>query len=130
MPVRWENGMAQKRSYRPGSRAARFLKLRDAIMAHSKFTKTGTLGKLELACGPYQISFWPPESMPGRSYNLQIWPGGKEDSGHIMHTNKVANVDWDQWDNVEILTFRSGEWEEELLALLQGSTNLILFPRP
>lgn len=122
--------MTQKRIYRPGTRAARFLKLRDAIMAHSRFMKKGALGGTELACGPYRISFRPPGTMPGRPYNLQIWPGGKEDMGHIMHSNKVANVDWDQWDNIEILSFRSGAWEDELLALLQGSGNVVLFPQP
>ena len=67
--------------------------------------------------------------MPGRPYNLQIWPGGQEDTGHIVHSNKVANVDWDQWDNVEILSFRSGAWEQELMSLLEASANIKFLPR-
>ena len=116
--------MSEKKNYPSRSRAARFLLIRDAIFAHSKRMRRAQFGGLELQCGPFLIHYLPPGAMLGRPYNMQIWPYGAEDLGHIVHQNKVANVDWDQWDNVDIISFRSGPWERELLNLLDAPPNL------
>jgi hypothetical protein len=61
-------------------------------------------------------------------FNMAIWPGGIQDSGHIVQANKVANVDWDQSDNVDIVNYQSGPWEDELLVLLDDNS-VGLLPR-
>lgn len=40
-----------------------------------------------------------------KAYGLDIWFG-----------KKVLSVQWDQEDEVEVISYRKGEWEEKLLA--------------
>ena len=110
------------------TRADRFREIRDAIMAQSTRMKPNRgpypAGR-EMRCGPFSIHFHPPGALgPRRSCNIAIWPAGIIDCGHLVLGDKVANVDWDQRDNVDILTFRSGPWEGELLSLLRNEVNL------
>lgn len=87
-------------------------------------------GIKQLAVGPFLIYFAVPGALgPARPYNLAIWPSGREIFGHIIQANKVASVDWNQWDEVHIISFRSGEWECELLDLLAAPTNISFLPR-
>ncbi|MDP3673767.1 MAG: hypothetical protein Q8R44_01525 [Novosphingobium sp.] len=113
------------------TQAVRFREIRDAIMAQSnrmKPTRDCRPAGRELRCGPFRITFYPPGAWgPGRGYNLNIWRGAKVDGGHLVSSQKVANVDWDQRDNVDILTFRSGVWERELLSLLRDEGNVLPF---
>lgn len=107
--------------YRKGTRAARFLVIRDAILSSSHSMRQIGPGRREMAVGPFLIHYSIPGVWgPGRPFNLAIWPGGAQDSGYVMQANKVANVDWDQGNNVDILSFRSGPWEDELLSLLSA----------
>jgi hypothetical protein len=115
---------------RAGTRAARFLKIRDAVLARSRDFKPRGNGEYELAAGEFFILYSIQGSIPGRPYNLQIWPSGSQNQGHVLHGPKVANVDWDQWDNVDILSFRSGEWETELLHILSACETVSLMARP
>lgn len=109
----------QKHKYREGTRAARFLAIRDAILAQSHHMRQINPGRYELAVGPFLIHYSIPGSLGlDRPFNIAIWPGAAENAGHIVQANKVANVDWDQWDKVDIIAYRSGEWEKELLDLL------------
>jgi hypothetical protein len=86
-------------------------------------------GRYELAVGPFLIQYANPGALgPGRLFNMAIWPGGAQDGSHIAHANKVANVDWDQRDNVDIVSYRSGPWEDQLRALL-SDTRVIPFTR-
>lgn len=78
-------------------------------------------GISEITVGPFMIIYAIPGALPGRQFNMQIWPGGQERKGHILHGDKVANVDWDQSGQVDIITFESGAWERELLDLLSAS---------
>jgi hypothetical protein len=65
-----------------------------------------------------------------RPYNMQIWPGRRLVApGYVLQNCKVANVDWTQCDEVDILSYRSGKWEEELLQLLSSGANLHFMPR-
>lgn len=104
-------------SYRAGTRAARFLILREAIVAHSLSMRPIGPFMRELTCGPYRIVYTVPGAYRGQRFNLSIWPI-VEDRGRIIQGNKVANVDWDRSDNVDMWLYRSGQWEEELLSLL------------
>ena len=76
----------------------------------------------ELRIGPFTILHAPPESYPnGPCHNVNIWRHGK---------SKVANIEWNECDGlaiVDIISFRSGAWEKELLELLsaQGSEDSI-----
>lgn len=107
-------------------RAQRFLRLRDLILQHTdRMVDAKPLGR-QLRCGPFLIHyFWPGVISPGA--NLQIWPAGKQDSGHIVQGDKVANVYWGQNDNVTIVTYHSGDWEEELALLLIDQGNVSFF---
>lgn len=67
--------------------------------------------------------------MPGRPFNLEIWPPGGYDLGSYFNGNKVMNVDWDERGKVDIITFRGGCWEDELLALLENADNILFLPR-
>lgn len=111
------------------TRAERFREIRDAIMAQSARMKPmsvpGPVGGREMRCGSFYIQFHPPGAFgPRRGSNLAIWPDGVIDDGHLMLGDKVANVDWDQHDTIDILSFRSGPWEGELLCLLRNECNL------
>lgn len=113
------------------TRTVRFREIRDAIMAQSgrmKPTRGCRPAGRELRCGLFLITFYPPGAWgPGRGYNLNIWPAGVIDRGLLVLGDKVVNVDWDQFDNVNILTFRSGAWEGELLSLLRDEGNVLPF---
>lgn len=119
----------KKRQYPDGSRAARFLRIRDALLANLPPMRPVASGISEIAVGPFLIVYAIPGALPGRPFNMQIWPAGVEQDGYILQGNKVANVDWDQLDNVEILSFRSGAWERELLDLLAASGSVDFLPR-
>ena len=81
-----------------------------------------------MQCSHFKIVFYPRRALaPDRDCNLNIWLGSQFYSGHLSTQHKVANVDWDQFDNVEILTFRSGPWEAELLSLLRREGNVLPF---
>lgn len=87
-------------------------------------------GIKELAVGPFLIHYAVPRAFdPARRYNMTIWPAGAQDGGHILQGNKVANVVWDQWDQVRIISFHSGAGEDELLQLLIGAPNVDFLPR-
>lgn len=116
------------RPYRKGSRADRFLEIRDAVLANMPGAKSVASGRMVLAVGPFLIHYCIPGAMPGRPFNMQIWPGGRQQGGHVLQADKVANVDWDQHGNVEIISFRSGTWEQELITLA-NSTNVEFLPR-
>lgn len=109
------------------TRAQRFLILRDAILANPHRIRQVSPLHCELICGPFLISWHLPGSIPGRYFNMNIWPGREQGWGHMMHGHKVANVDWDQFDNVDILSYRSGPWEGELLSLLTEQNNVAFF---
>ena len=117
------------RQYREGSRAARFLIIRDAILANSPRMRPVAQGISEIAIGPFLILYATPGALPGRPFNMQIWPAGIEQDGHIFQGDKVANVDWDQQGNVDIISFRSGDWEQQLLDLLAASQSVEFMPR-
>lgn len=114
----------------PQTRAQRFLVLRDAIMAHRGKMRFICQGEWELRCGPFAIVYMLPGARHGRGHNLQIWPGGKQDRGLMLYENKVANVDWGQRDEVHILSYRSGLWEDELLSLLSTGSSVTLLQSP
>ena len=46
------------------------------------------------------------QKMTDRRYALDIW-----------HGRKVLNIEWDSLDNFEIVSFKRGQWEDELIAL-------------
>lgn len=105
------------------TRVERFCAIRDAIMTNaSRMTPHREIkqpGFFELRCGPFLIVYGEPRGVP----NVQIWPAGKLEHGHILHGDKVANVDWDG-DYIHVFTFKSGPWEAELLELLRPSDNV------
>jgi hypothetical protein len=111
------------------TRAQRFLVLRDAILAHSERMVPDRLATKRLVCGPFDIGFAFPGVFDRAKCNMQIWPNGSQDGRHIMYGHKVANVNWDHHDMVEIVSYRSGPWEDELLHLLRGNTVDFLSPR-
>ena len=113
---------------KPFTRAKRFLVVRDAIMANSHRMRRVSPDWRELICGSFLVNYCPPgASGPLRGFNLQIWKGRRVEEGLFLHDNKVANVDWDQDDIVDILSYRSGPWEEELLSLLRPTANVAYF---
>jgi hypothetical protein len=82
----------------------------------------------ELLCGSFRIIYaFPGAYEPGRAYNMQIWPGRRLDDGRMVSEDKVANVDWNDRDEVTIISYRSGKWENELLSLLEDDTNVPFF---
>ena len=121
------------------TRADRFRVIRDAIMsqAHrmSPDIELRLPGFWRMRVGPFGIMYGEPGACGGdprtgklRGENLQIWPGARVDAwGHMLHNDKVANVDWDYADNICILSFRGGPWEAELLELLNPVTNVRAF---
>lgn len=119
-----------KRPYREGTRAARCLIIRDAILPRLEEGRSVGPGMKEIAVGPFLIFFAVPGAMGyGRGYNLEIWPNGAVNQGYVLQGHKVANFDWNQSDEVEILSFRSGAWEKELLELLRAPVNVSFMPR-
>lgn len=42
----------------------------------------------------------------------------------MVYGDKVCDVDWDQAGNVDILSFRSGAWDRELIGLLRAEGNI------
>ena len=60
---------------------------------------------------------------------MEIWPAGIQSGGHVVQGDKVANVDWDAHGNIDIITFKSGVWEQQLLDLLQHPTKVEFLPR-
>lgn len=114
-----------KQQYSPGTRAARFLKMRDAVLAHETAMRELRAGVRELAVGPFQIHLAQPGTLGGsRPYNITIWPTGAAESGYSVHGNKIASVDWNDRDEVFIVSFNCGEWENELLKLLTSMNDL------
>ena len=118
-----------KRKYPEGSRADRFLKIRDAVLARSLPARPVLSGRIELSIGPFLIHYSIPGVLPGRGFNMDIWPAGAQQDGCIVQENKVANVDWDQSDSVRIISYRTGDWEPQLLALLATSKIIQFLPR-
>lgn len=108
----------------PQTRKQRFLVLRDAIMAHKKAMRVLRPGEHELLCGPFKILYMFEGGRHGRGYNLNIWPGAKQWGGMTSYDHKVANVDWNERDEVDILSYRSGPWEAELLSLLSNNSTV------
>ena len=74
--------------------------------------------------GPFTIALYAPGAWGPCAWSLNIWPGGKIVGNHRVHQHKVVNVFWDQLDNIDIWTFRSGPWEGELLNLLRSEGNV------
>jgi len=119
------------------TRAQRFLEIRDEIMArfnpkrHHLQASAGQRPEFApyyLRCGPFRIAIFPYGTDPnGKFGSLSIWPDGKVDCGRVVFGNKVANVSWDANDNVEIMSYRSGAWESELLALLRAEGGVLPF---
>jgi len=110
------------------NRVQRFLVIRDAVMSRFPDMHQTQRGVHELVCGPFLVHFTlPGANGMGRGFNLQIWPSGTVDAGHILHGNKVANVDWFGDGRVEIISFRSGSWEQELLSFLSDEGNILAF---
>lgn len=113
------------------TREERFRVIRDEVMELSGrmvITRPGEPCGLVMQCGPFKIACYSPGALaPHRGCNLNIWPGAHIDHGRLVTKNKVANVDWDEFDNIEIWTFRSGPWEAELLRLLRHEGNVLPF---
>lgn len=125
------NGHADRDQPPRLTRLDRVREIRDTVMARSSRMKPtrgpGPAGK-EMRCGPFHIKFYPPGAWgPDRGCNLNVWPAGKVDCGHVVQENKVFNVDWDQRDEIDILTFCRGSWEAELLSLLRGEGDILPF---
>ena len=99
-------------------RVARFRQLRDNILPYLGCDQLidPTSGKMWIGSFfiRYSIQRRPDEVW----HNIQIWPPGGDEFGTYVYGNKVANVNWDGSDNVDIITFRPGPWQEQLLALL------------
>lgn len=110
------------------SRPERFRVLRDAIMAQAGRMRLTGPSTGELFCGPFRIIYaYPGAYGPGRGHNIQIWPGRRLDHGHMSSEDKVANVDWNNRDEISIISFRGGAWEDELLSLLEDGSNVSFF---
>ena len=101
-----------------GNREARFRRLYDFLMPHLEAKRLLGEGRWKCTIGSFLIRYticgWPHEGWQ----NVQIWPPGGYDSGRYVQGNKVANVSWDCGGNVELVTFRGGSWDEQLLSLL------------
>ena len=98
------------------SRKQRFINLRDAILNHEERMISNLYGTKALNCGPFRIIYSRPDETS--VYQLEIWPGGHEYLGRVVYGDKVANVHWFDNGEVHITSYRSGGWENELLALL------------
>ncbi len=109
-----------KSSERGRSRLSRFLRLRDAFIIRLGCARPICPTLFRCVVGRFLIHYNDPGCAPGWSYNLQIWPPGGYQFGMYCQGNKVVNVNWDEYDRVDITTFRGGLWEEELLALLES----------
>lgn len=110
------------------TRAERFRVIRDEVIGKLSRARVDRDGSLRLRCGPFSISYFDIGAIgPGRGYNLNIWPGARIDSGYRLHSHKVCNADWDDYDQVYITSFRSGPWEAELLRLLRSEDGLRFF---
>ena len=112
-----------------GTRANRFRNIRDAILANVKPAQSKMNGHASFSIGEFLIDYAIPGAFPGRPFNMSIWPSGTQDRGHIVQGDKVANVDWDQADNIQIISYRSGDWEQRLLNLVSCSSGLVFLPR-
>ncbi len=105
-------------TYKSETRAARFSSLRTAILDHSQLMRPLAPFTKELTVGSFLIYYSTPGAYAGSESSIEIWPGGVEDRGHIVQGDKVANVHWDNLDNIRFLSWKSGPWEENLLSLL------------
>ncbi len=86
------------------SRADRFRTIRDAIMAEVGRMKLIAPSIRELNCGSFHIVYaYRGAYGHGRGHNIQIWPERRLDAGHMMSDHKVANVDWNDRDDVSII---------------------------
>ena len=108
-----------KHQYAPGTRAARLLQLRDAIVQHELAMREVSPGILELAVGMFVIQYAVPSPLASqRLWNITIWPSGATGSGYNVHGSKIASFGWSDRDEIFIHAFNCGEWENELLKLL------------
>ena len=114
---------------RKQNRAERFVDILAAVLARFPDMRQIQGGTYELVCGPFLLHC----TLPGyygsdRGLNINVWPGRIVDgSGMILHDNKVANVDWFPDNSVDILSYRSGPWEQELLSYLRDEGNVVAF---
>lgn len=104
---------------KPATRAERFRIIRDAIMSTLEDAPARDQFATKLSIPPFQAVYSRNRAGYG-PHNLQIWPDAKMDAecGMLEHGDKVANVSWDDDDTVEIVSYRSGPWEAEIVALI------------
>ena len=114
---------------RKPTRAERFLVIRNEVLRHLPRMTSEPNGARKLTCGPFTIHYRHPGLCgPTRGYNLTISPGARiRFAGLKEHGQVVCNVDWNQFDRVDILSYRSGSWEQELLDLLRPTDNTLFF---
>lgn len=108
-----------KHQYAPGTRAARLLQLRDALLPHELAMREVSPGILELAVGMFVIQYAVPSPLAAQQlWDITIWPSGAAGSGYSVHGRKIASFGWSDRDEIFIHAFNCGEWENELLKLL------------
>lgn len=99
------------------TRKERALRLRDAVLEWlrgrpPRFSTFGPIRVLDATVGRFDISYRTPFSgrfpSPSLAYGLDIW---------LADAGKVMNLEWND-DRIEVVGFRGGEWEGELLACL------------
>ena len=111
------------------NRAQRFIEILAAMLVRFPEMRQIQPGTYELVCGPFLLHC----TLPGyygsdRGLNINVWPGRiVDESGMILHNNKVANVDWFPDNSLDILSYRSGSWEQELLSYLRDEGNVVAF---
>ena len=117
--------LCKQSSARPVSRAARFLELRDAIEPYLECDQVIEPVSMKISIGLFLIRY----SVLARTHesrrNIQIWPPGVHECGTHIHGNKVANVSWHRSDKVELVTFRAGLWQGQLLLLLTAGGSMV-----
>jgi hypothetical protein len=111
----------QKHQYAPGTRAARLLQLRDAVLPHELAMREVSPGVFELIVDMYVIQYSLPHPLAAHGLcNITIWQRGAVPRGFSMHGDAITSFSWTYWDEVFIQDFKCGEWENELPRLLTG----------
>lgn len=116
------------------TRRERAIIIRDAILAwlpgRSSVQELGGVRWAVAAVGRFGISYRtpftpmpapPPDTFEGAALLQQR--GGKTNLGYGMDVHapggKLMNIEWEPDGRVELVGFRGGDWEAELLALLK-----------
>jgi hypothetical protein len=78
-------------------------------------------GVFEITMGMFVIQYTVPHPVTAhRLYNVTIFQSGAAPRGFSTHGDNIASFSWSDRDEIFIHAFNNGEWENELVRLLNS----------